>query len=385
MYPPQHAGGYELIWQGTVRSLRARGHNVRVLASDLVLNDAADSEPDVFRELRRYWNGDAQLELGPLARLRIELENAAILKRHLEQFRPDVVSLWSMGGISMSLIEHVRRRGLPGVGFVADHWLASDKPMDLWLRAWMNRPRVARLITTLTGVPTTADPGRAAVWHFISEATRQSALGGPWKLPLTEVTCAGIAADQFPFRPRADDWQWRLAYVGRVDPVKGVDTALLALAQLPDLATLKITGASPNRSYLRELHALRDRLGLTQRVSFSQTTRELLADVYADADAVLFPVRWDEPWGLVPLEAMAVGSPVIATGMGGSAEYLRHGDNCLLFAPDDEAALAHAVHKLAEHPSLRDHLRRVGRETAMMHTEDAFNEAFCEALERAAA
>ncbi len=52
----------------------------------------------------------------------------------------------------------------------------------------------------------------------------------------------------------------------------------------------------------------------------------------AAADALLFPVQWEEPWGLVPLEAMASGTPVVATGTGGSGEYLRDGDNCLVYA-----------------------------------------------------
>ena len=50
---------------------------------------------------------------------------------------------------------------------------------------------------------------------------------------------------------------------------------------------------------------------------------------------VVFPVRWEEPWGLVPIEAMARGRPVVATGRGGSGEYLRDGENCVLFEADD--------------------------------------------------
>src|SRR3712207_7411597 len=51
--------------------------------------------------------------------------------------------------------------------------------------------------------------------------------------------------------------------------------------------------------------------------------------------STLFPYTtlfrsWLEPWGLVPLEAMAVGTPVVASGRGGSGEYLRHGENCLI-------------------------------------------------------
>ena len=66
--------------------------------------------------------------------------------------------------------------------------------------------------------------------------------------------------------------------------------------------------------------------GLADRVLFSgMVGREELISLYGRADAVVFPVRWNEPWGLVPLEAMARGRPVVATGRGGSGEYLVDG------------------------------------------------------------
>ncbi len=76
---------------------------------------------------------------------------------------------------------------------------------------------------------------------------------------------------------------------------------------------------------------------------------------------------------------------MIATGTGGSAEYLREGENCLLIPPDDPAALAAAVRRLAADPELRQRLRAGGRRTAEQHTESAFNEAVIAAHEKAAA
>jgi glycosyltransferase involved in cell wall biosynthesis len=92
-----------------------------------------------------------------------------------------------------------------------------------------------------------------------------------------------------------------------------------------------------------------------------------LAALYRDADAVLFPVRWQEPFGLVPLEAMACGTPVVATGTGGSAEYLVDEGNALMVAPDDPAALARAVRRMASDPALRARLRRHGLVTSAGH------------------
>jgi glycosyltransferase involved in cell wall biosynthesis len=106
--------------------------------------------------------------------------------------------------------------------------------------------------------------------------------------------------------------------------------------------------------------------------------------VYAQADALLFPVQWDEPWGLVPIEAMAVGRPVIASGTGGSAEYLQHERNCLIYTPrDSPGALAAAVSRLAGDEPLRRRLCENGRATAARFTETLYNEAIERALEEA--
>jgi glycogen synthase len=100
---------------------------------------------------------------------------------------------------------------------------------------------------------------------------------------------------------------------------------------------------------------------------------------------VAFPVEWSEPWGLVPLEAMAVGRPVVATGLGGSAEYLEHEGNALLFEVADADALRSALQRLAADPALRERLRERGLATAAAHSEATFLEALVaehEALRR---
>jgi glycosyltransferase involved in cell wall biosynthesis len=109
-----------------------------------------------------------------------------------------------------------------------------------------------------------------------------------------------------------------------------------------------------------------------------------LMAAYSEADAVVFPVRWREPWGLVPLESMARGRPVVATGRGGSGEYLRDGENCVLFEADDPRELAEALGRLAADPGLRGRLREGGIDTAARYTEPIFNAAVEKALLEAA-
>ena len=133
---------------------------------------------------------------------------------------------------------------------------------------------------------------------------------------------------------------------------------------------------------LRELEELAAELGVADRVEFGRRPRAELPAAYAAADVALFPVRWAEPWGLVPLEAMAVGRPVVATGTGGSGEYLEHERNCLRFAPGDHRALADAVQRLAGDRALRSRLRDEGTHTADHFTEPRYNRAVMDSIER---
>lgn len=384
MYPPHHLGGYELVWQAAVIDLRARGHEVRVLTSDHREAAAAGlpDAPDVHRELGWYWRDHAFPRLGPRARLDLERRNAATFDRHVDDFRPDVVSWWAMGGMSLSLIERARRRRLPAVAFVNDAWLIYGPLVDAWIR-FAARPGVpGDLIERVTGLPARFDPQASAHFVFASEDTRRASLER-WPIDGSEVAHGGIDRTFLDDPIAPGEWGWRLLYVGRIDPRKGIATAIRALAGLPAPATLTIVGGG-DETHLGELRDLVAGLDLAARVSFDgPRPRDQLPGVYAAADAVVFPVEWAEPWGLVPLEAMACGRPVVATGTGGSGEYLRDGENCLLYAPGDAAGLAERIELLASDAGLRERLRRGGARTAAAHTDQAFNDRVETVLEEA--
>ena len=381
-YPPHGLGGYELVWESSVAHLRRLGHDVRVLTTDFRDPEPVGAEDhDVHRELRWWWRDHDFPRYPPRVKLAIERHNAAVIRRHLEAAPPDVVAWWPMGGMSMSLLEHVRRRGLPALAVVADDWLVYGPQVDGWRRLMEARPWLRPAAERLAGVPATVDLDRAARYLFISETTRRRAEAGGRRPVDSDVLHWGVDARFVDARP-ARDWAWRLLYVGRLDPRKGIATAVEALTQLP-AATLRVVGGD-DAGAEQELRLLAARLGVSGRVEFAgPSAPDKLPDVYAAADAVLFPVTWDEPWGLVPLEAMGIGRPVVATGRGGSGEYLRDGENALLHPAGDAAALAAAVVRLASDPGLRERLRAGGLATARRHTADEFNAAVAAELSRA--
>jgi glycogen(starch) synthase len=384
MYPPHHLGGYELVWRAAVRHLRRLGQEVRVLTTDYRASGPDPSMPedeDVHRELRWYWRDHAFPRLTLSQRLALERHNAEMLERHIRELSPEVVSWWAMGGMSMSLIESVRRAGMPAVGFVHDDWLVYGPRVDGWHRALGRLGPLGFPVGWLTRTPPRMDLNRAAKWVFVSEATRQRAKAAGFELDDSAIAHSGIDPALFPAAPEKP-WSGRLLCVGRIDRRKGLETGIRAIG-LQANATLTILGKG-DEEHLLELRALVRDLGLDRRVTFGHLGRERLAEAYAEADAVVFPVLWEEPWGLVPLEAMSVGAPVIATGAGGSGEYLRDGENCLIFAPrDDPAALARAVERLAADGELRRRLREGGFRTVPRYTERAFNEAVAGALAEA--
>lgn len=388
IYPPHDlGGGYELTWRSSMLALRDRGNDVRVLTSAYRAPDLPPTEeldPGVHRELRLYWEQHAFPRRGIRSRWQIERHNGATLARHMAEFKPDVVNWWGMGGLSMSLVERVRREGLPAVGVVGDEWLVWGPKADAWARPFRRRPRLARLVEWITGLPTRPDIGAGATWLFNSEFVRGKTASAGVSLPHSAIAHPGIEVELFgPAEPPAP-WAWRLLYLGRLDSRKGVQTVIEAMPLLPVETTLVLQG-SGDEEYVGSLRELVGRLGLENRVTFSQAPRGQLREVYAACDAVVFPVVWDEPWGLVPLEAMAVGCPVVATGTGGSAEYLQHETNCLLFSPTTSAqALSDAVTRLAYDEALRERIRAEGQRTAARYTEQAYNEAIAAALRSAA-
>lgn len=378
LYPPHYAGGYELMWHTWVEHARAAGHVVRVLASDADTGATGQDDPDVHRELRRYWSSDGSPSLTLRERLALERANAAVVRRHLDELRPDVVAWWGMGGMPLSSIEQVRRAGLPAVAFVMDDWLTYQPPGDAWLRLFAGRRSLGRVVERVVRIPTRVDFARAATYVFVSETLRRQ---GP-PLPRTAVEPSGVADDFVDPRPPRP-WSWRLLSVGRIDPRKGVATAIEALVELPE-ATLTVAGSGP-ATLLADLAALAERVGVAARVTFAGAVpRAELPALYEAHDAVVFPVVWEEPWGLVPLEAMALGRPVTASGRGGSSEYLRDGENCLLHAPGDPVSLAETVRRLAGDETLRERLLAGGLRAASHYTESRFNAAALSQVEAAA-
>lgn len=377
LYPPHALGGYELSCRDTVDRWVAAGHEVEVLTTTTTFHDpsADPPEPHVHRSLRWYWVDHRVVRPRPKHRLRIERTNQRALRERLEEFAPDVISLWAMGGMSMNLITTCVDRGYPIAAVVEDDWLVYGPRIDAWSAAWIRRPdALGALAGRLTGLPigVTSLGDRSVVAFASHYLERKARTESPIRFTAARVVPLGIDDTDFPARrPGNRPWSWRLLTVGRIEPRKGFDIAVRALADLPQ-ATLRIVGGGDER-HRDDLLTLADELGVAGRVEITGgVDRGRLADVYAAADALLFLSRWDEPFGLVPLETMTQATPVIATRRGGSAEFLTDKMNCLEVPVDDPEAVVEAVRTLSADDGLRRRLVNGGLTTVSSYRVERF-------------
>jgi type III pantothenate kinase len=175
---------------------------------------------------------------------------------------------------------------------------------------------------------------------------------------LSVVPC-GVDLDLFsPDGPveRRDPHRRRLLYVGRLVQRKGIGNVISALPGLPDV-DLVIAGGPPRERLegdpeARRLLTLAAELGVADRVELrGRVDRERLPELIRSADAVV-TVPWYEPFGIVPLEAMACGVPVIATAVGGMIDSVVDGRTGVHVPPRDPDRLAEAIGSLLSHPAL---------------------------------
>jgi glycogen synthase len=183
-----------------------------------------------------------------------------------------------------------------------------------------------------------------------------------------EVIPNGVDVEEFAGAEPRDDLGRYVLTVGRLVQQKGLDTLLDAFARTRDRLDgrrLVIAGEGPDRA---KLEARAAELGIADTVVFlGLVSRASLPALFAAADAFVLASR-REAFGLVALEAMAAGVPLVATTVGGVPEIATDGQSGLLVAPGDPDALGAALVRLLSEPDLRSLLAEGGRARAREHS-----------------
>jgi type III pantothenate kinase len=178
----------------------------------------------------------------------------------------------------------------------------------------------------------------------------------------------------------------RLLVAGRMVPRKGLDTAIRALAHLPE-AELVIAGGvaldeQANDPEAQRLRRVAEESGVLDRVEFvGPVDHHDIPALYRSADVVL-ATPWYEPFGITPLEAAACGRPLVGSAVGGLLDSVADGETGRLVPPRDPEALADAVQEILDDPQTA----RVWGRQARRRAVDRFSwETVAEATERALA
>lgn len=208
----------------------------------------------------------------------------------------------------------------------------------------------------------------------------------------------GVDAAQFTPRPRDESraavglkpGQKMLLFVGRLEPLKAVDSIIRALHAIStvspadlDGVRLTIVGGEVGNPERKRLSAFADQLGVAGYIEFvGAKDHSQLPTYYSAAEALLMPSDY-ESFGMVALEAMATGTPVIASNVGGLAYLVREGETGYLVPVRDPLALAERIRDILGDSARRDAMGRAAHDLAQQydwaHIADRLMEVFSEA------
>lgn len=352
LFPPQELGGYgRMMWE-FAHGLMARGHRVQILTSDASEfgqtpnADEVEMERHVSRTLRLAgtWVGGRAVPLTDRVELARRLrDNAARLQAVAAQARADLVLAGNLDFLGAALLRPVLDKRTPVLHAVANAnpgFGVAELPADP--HYWM-----------------------AGCSDWNSDAIKHAGYT-PARL---ETLYPGARVDRF-FRLFLPDTQrLRICYASLMLPYKGADTLVRALVRLHEAGLdfeAEIAGDAPDAKFLAEMQELVRTRGLAEKVRFAGfLDRRGLAALFARSNVLAFPSRFQEPFGISQVEALAAGLVVVSSGTGGAREIIRDRVDGLLFNAGDDADLAGKLAMLARSPEAMARLQRQGQARAM--------------------
>jgi phosphatidylinositol alpha 1,6-mannosyltransferase len=352
-YPPQ-VNGVSIVTALSVAGLQARGWNCAVVAPRYPA--IMPTGPIHKRDERIQMFEISSAGFPPYPDIRLAAPSYKVVANAIRDFKPDIVHSATEFMIGRLGQVAARRAGIVRLSSYHTDFSRYTEAYGMpWLRGSVSR-YIARFHSRSARVYTPSEPARADL----------RVLG------VRDVEVWGRGVDIACFDPARRSQMLRAAYgvdnsivflhVGRLAAEKGVDKIIrafhLARRSLPaGTIRLMVAGAGPEERMLREL-AGPDVLflGVLDRA-------RMLPRLYASGDAFLFS-SLTETLGLVVLEAMSAGLPVIATPAGGVADHLRDDVNGIAVGPYDVEAMARAIVAIAMNPERRKRLAHGARDTA---------------------
>lgn len=208
--------------------------------------------------------------------------------------------------------------------------------------------------------------GRRADKVIAISSQMRTQLTGTYGIPSDSVTLINHGVNTSRFHPREEGYdrvsedRLTVLFVGRLITRKGADTAIRSLASTErDDVELLIAGKGRQRSSLEELVR---KLNVERQVEFlGYIPEDELPKLYSASDVLVFPPTY-EGFGLVFLEAMACGTPVIGTSVGGVPDIVENGETGYIV--NESLEIADCIERLADSPELLASISSAAAETA---------------------
>jgi phosphatidylinositol alpha-mannosyltransferase len=201
-----------------------------------------------------------------------------------------------------------------------------------------------------------------------ARSTAQASLGGEYVL-----VSNGVEIERFANAPPWPTEGPTILFVGRHEPRKGLSTLLAAFELLDPAVRLWVAGDGRETAELRRRYGGNCRIEWLGRIGDREKAARLRgADVYA------VPSEYGESFGVVLLEAMAAGTPIVASDLRSYRLVVRAGIDALLVAPGDAVALAEGLARVLANQMLADKLASAGRSRAAEFSMDRVAARYCE-------
>jgi glycosyltransferase involved in cell wall biosynthesis len=391
LYPPAHVGGYEVLCAEAVRCLAER-HEITVLTSD---HQGVPSEPGIVRELAYLPMGTRHTLRAPSA----TVHAARVTRRLVDEVRPEFVFVWNGAAMPQAAIRIAEQSGAAVAYSVCEGWFGGLYTRDRFMRDLAHtRPglrglwgRGMRALNRHPALRLEIDSRVPASICWVSDALRRQTPLPPTVEPLEQqVIYTGVHEPALwsSVERRPGSGPPLIAFVGRLEAEKGPDVAYRALAALRDRhgidATLALAGrADPEmdatlRALARELR-IADRLRL-----LGQVDQPRVAQLMAEASAIVVPSVWEEPSGGICLEAGLARVPVVASRSGGMPEGLLEEEHALYFPIADHDACADCLARVLGDPADAEARAARAFERAQLFTFDRYMAQMNEFVETAA-
>lgn len=339
---------------------------------DVFTRSQDDHVPHVLHDLG-YGNRVVHIPAGPEVPL-----SKQILPRHLDEFSKGIIKFSEEKGLKYDLIHsHYWMSGMAAMK-LSKEWKIPLIQMFHTLGEMKNRiARSEAERESQARIDGEKEIMRSADRIVIATPAEKSQLEFLYQADNKKMVIIPPGVDTSRFYPIPVDEaravinipasECMLLYVGRIEPLKGVDTLIKAIAILEGNGVLHacphylaIIGGEPNvdprnmNAEMKRLQDLSKELGINDLVIFlGKQNQETLPYYYSASQVVIVPSHY-ESFGMVALEAMACGTPVVASQVGGLAFLVQDGVTGFIIPDDDPQALADRLTLLIERPDLRE-------------------------------